>query len=361
MASGDIGSGDLARVARSTLVVMLIVGLAMLTVQFSFVFLLIFSAVLVATLIRAAGWPFRRVGMKDTPSVFLGLLLILVVLGLCGWLFGAQLTEQFTEVASQLPQAFEQARSLAEQVPFLNSFLSGTPDIQSMMGRAVSFAFGAVGAITNLVLVIVAAIYFALDPGLYTRGVEKLFPKSEGARVREALSASGQALNQWLIAQFATMLIVGFLIWGGLSMVGVPSAAALGVISGLTNFIPLIGPFIGAAPGILLALAQGSDAILWTIVVYVIAQQLEGNVLTPMIQKYAVSIPPAVLLFALAALGSLFGMIGVIVAAPLAVVIYVLITLLWVRDTLGHEADIAEIDAPPPPDSNAPEGSKQGH
>lgn len=355
-----MGSADMARVARSTLVILLIVGLALLTVQFSFVFLLIFSAVLVATLIRAAGAPFRRVGMGDMPSVFLGLFLILAVLAACGFLFGAQLTEQFTEVAQQLPTAFEQARSLVEQVPFLNSFLTGTPDIQSIMGRAVSFAFGAVGAVTNLVLVIVAAIYLALDPDLYMRGVEKLFPKSGGERVREALSASGQALNQWLIAQFATMLIVGTLIWVGLMIVGVPSAAALGVISGLTNFIPLIGPFIGAAPGVLLALVQGSDTILWTIVVYVIAQQLEGNVLTPMIQKYAVSIPPAVLLFALAALGSLFGMIGVVVAAPLAVVLYVLVTLLWVRDTLGHDADIAEIDAPAPADSNAPEAMKAG-
>lgn len=350
--------GDMARVARTTLVVLLIAGLALLTVQFAFVFMLIFSAVILAALIRAAGWPFRRVGAGDTLSVFLGLFLILAVLGGAGWLFGAQLSEQFTEVGQQLPEAFERARSLAGEVPFLSGFLSGTPDFQSIAGRALSFAFGAVGAITNFVLVVVAAMYLALEPGVYMRGVEKLFPKSEGRRVREALSASGQALNQWLIAQGLTMLIVGVLIWGGLSIVGVESAGALGVISGLTNFIPLVGPFIGAAPGVLLALSQGGDALLWTCVVYVVAQQLEGNVLTPMIQKYAVSIPPAVLLFALAALGSIFGFIGVIVAAPLAVVLYVLVTLLWVRDTLGHDAEVEGIDAPPPPDSNAPEAAK---
>lgn len=352
-----MGSDDMGRVARSTLVVMLVVGLALLAVQFSFVFLLIFSAVLVAVLIRAAGWPFRKLGVGDTPSVFLGLLLIVGVLAGCGYLFGSQVSEQFTEVSEQLPQAYNRLRGLIDQLPFAQNFLSGTPDIQSITSRALSFAFGAVGAVTNLVLVIVAAMYLAIEPGMYMRGVEKLFPKSEGARVREALSASGQALNQWLLAQFATMLIIGFLIWGGLTIVGVPSAAALGIISGLTNFIPLVGPFIGAAPGVLLALTQGSDALLWTVVVYLVAQQLEGNVLTPMIQKYAVSIPPAVLLFALAALGSIFGMIGVVVAAPLAVVLYVLVTLLWVRDTLGHHAEIEEIDAPPPPDSNAPEAT----
>ncbi|WP_315764074.1 AI-2E family transporter [Sphingomonas sp. Y38-1Y] len=345
----------IGEIARRTLVVLLIVGLALLTVQFAFVFMLIFSAVIVAALIRAAGWPFRKMGAGDSLSVFLGLFLILAVLGGAGWLFGAQLSEQFTEVGQQLPQAFERARSLANEVPFLRSFLSGTPDFQSIAGRALSFAFGAVGAITNFVLVIVAAMYLALEPGLYVRGVVKLFPKSKGSRVREALSASGQALNQWLVAQGLTMIIVGVLIWGGLSIVGVQSAGALGVISGLTNFIPLVGPFIGAAPGVLLALSQGGDALLWTCVVYVVAQQLEGNVLTPMIQKYAVSIPPAVLMFALAALGSMFGFIGVIIAAPLAVVLYVLVTLLWVRDTLGHDAEVQGIDAPPPPDSNAPE------
>lgn len=355
-----MGSSDMGRVARTTMVVMLVVGLALLTVQFSFTFLLIFSAVLVAVLIRAAGWPFRRMGASDTLSVFLGLLLILFVLGGCGYLFGSQVSEQFTQVSEQLPQAYDRVRALLNEVPFAQNFLSGTPDIQAISSRALSFAFGAVGAVTNLVLVIVAAMYLAIEPGAYMRGVEKLFPKSEGARVREALSASGQALNQWLLAQFATMLIVGFLIWGGLTIVGVPSALALGIISGLTNFIPLVGPFLGAAPGVLLALTQGSDAILWTVVVYVVAQQLEGNVLTPMIQKYAVSIPPAVLLFALAALGSMFGMIGVVIAAPLAVVLYVLVTLLWVRDTLGHKAEVEGIDAPPPADSNAPETSAHG-
>ncbi|MBB5697811.1 AI-2E family transporter [Sphingomonas yantingensis] len=346
---------NIGEIARRALVVMLVVGLCLLTVQFAFVFMLIFSAVLVAALIRAAGWPFRRMGASDTLSVFCGLFLILAVLGGAGWLFGAQLSEQFTEVGQQLPQAFEKARAMAAQVPFLQSFLSGTPDFQGVASRALSFAFGAVGAITNLVLVIVAAMYLALEPGIYMRGVEKLFPKEKGRQVREALSASGQALNKWLIAQGATMLIVGVLIWGGLSIVGVQSAGALGVISGLTNFIPLVGPFIGAAPGVLLGLSQGTDTLIWTCVVYLVAQQLEGNVLTPIIQKYAVSIPPAVLMFALAALGSMFGFIGVIVAAPLAVVLYVLVALLWVRDTLGHHAEIDGIEAPPPPDSNAPE------
>lgn len=344
---------DMTSVTRKTLVILLLIGLALLTVQFSSVFVLIFSAVLVAVLIRAAGWPFRKIGAPETLSVFLGLFLIVAVLGASGVLFGSQLSEQFTQIGAQLPGAFDQARQFLAQYPFLRGFMSGTPDIQSIMGRALTFAFGAVGAITNLVLVIVAAIYLALDPRLYMRGVELIFPKSQGPRVREALSASGQALNQWLLAQFVTMIIIGVLIWVGMTVAGVPSAAALGVISGLTNFIPLIGPFIGAAPGVLLGFAQGMDTVLWTIVVYVVAQQLEGNVLTPMIQKYAVSIPPAVLLFALAALGGLFGFIGVVVAAPLAVVLYVLISILWVRDTLGHGVDIDQIDVPPPGDNEA--------
>ncbi|TKD50741.1 AI-2E family transporter [Sphingomonas baiyangensis] len=326
-----------ARVAQTTLIVLLITGLALLTVQFAFVFMLIFSAILVAVLIRAAAIPFRRVGASDPVSVMLGLLLILTILGLTGWLFGAQLSEQFTEIAQQLPQAFETVRGYLQTIPFAQGLLSSTPDIQSIMTRAVSFAFGAVGAVTNLVLVIIAAIYLALDPKLYMRGTRLLFPKSQGPRVQEALEASGAALHRYMLAQFVTMIVVGGLVWIGLAIAGVPSAGALGVISGLTNFIPLVGPFIGAAPGVLLAFANSPDTALWAVLVYFIAQQFEGNVLTPMIQRYAVSIPPAVLLFALAALGGIFGFIGVIVSAPLACVLYVLVNILWVRDALGHD------------------------
>ncbi|WP_052134414.1 AI-2E family transporter [Sphingomonas sp. 37zxx] len=339
-----MGSSDQARVVRNTLIVLLLVGTAILLTQLSFVFLLIFAAILLATLIRSAALPFLRMGLPDTPATLLGLAAIIALLWLAGSLFGAQLGEQFTIVGSQLPDAIARAQQWAARIPLARSMLSNTPDIQNVAGRVLTFAFGAVGAVTNLVLVVIAAIYLALQPKLYADGVALLFPKDEGPRVSEALRASGLAMRKYLLAQFFTMAVVGILVGVGLTFVGVPSAAALGVIVGLANFVPLVGPFVGAVPGVLLAFAQGPETGLMATAVYMIAQQLEGNLLTPLVQRFAVSIPPALLLFALAGLGSLFGVLGVIVSAPLAVVLYTLVTMLWTRDALGHDVRVPGID-----------------
>jgi predicted PurR-regulated permease PerM len=328
---------DGARVARTTAIVLLVGGLALLTVVMADVFLLIFGAILIAALIRSAAIPFLRMGLPDSLSVLLGLAAIVLALVLAGWLFGATLGAQFAIVAGRLPGAAEQARAWIGQFPLMAPLLSTTPDVQAIMGQAMSVAFGALGALTNLVLVFIAAVYLALQPQLYARGIELLFPKDEGPRVRDALTTSGLAMRRYLLAQFVTMTAVGLVVGIGLAVLGVPSAAALGLIVGLANFIPLIGPFIGAVPGVLIAFAVDTQTGVWAALVYFVAQQLEGNVLTPLVQRYAVSIPPAVLLFSLAALGGLFGAIGVVLAAPLAVVVYTLTYTLWVRGALGHD------------------------
>ncbi len=333
-------SSDLDQTARKAAVVLLMAGLALLVVPLAPVLLLIFAAILVATLIRAAAVPFIRIGCPDSLAVLAGSLLIVLVLVACGWLFGSQIGGEFNQVAAQLPGAVDAARAWLATLPFGAALSSTTPDLQAAATRAFSFVFGAVGAITNLVLVLISAVYLALQPRIYVRGVTYVFPKAQAARIEEALGASGRALRNYLLGQLLTMTAVGVLVWIGLSIVGVPSAAALGLIIAIANFIPLIGPFIGAVPGLLLAFAQSPELGLAAAVVYFVAQQLEGNVLTPLVQRWAVSIPPALLLFALAGLGTLFGVMGLILAAPLAVVIFTLVTLLWTRDALGHDVPV---------------------
>lgn len=328
---------DLGIVVRRTLVILLMIGLAMLVYALSDVFLLIFAAVLLGVIIRAAGDPFRMVGVPETLAVLLGVVILVAVLGLSGWLFGSTLVDQFSIISAQLPSGIAAVRNWLSTQPFGQSVLSATPDLQAVAGRAVTFAFGAVGAIANFLLVLIGAIYLAMQPATYLNGVKLLFPKSQGERVEGALVASGTALRNYLLGQLVTMAAVGTMVGVGLALIGMPSAAALGLIVGLANFIPLIGPIIGAVPGLLLGLTQGPETALWTAIIYLVAQQLEGNVLTPIVQRQAVSIPPAVLIFAITGLGMLFGSVGVILAAPMAVVLFTLVRRLWIRETLGHE------------------------
>lgn len=329
-----------ADVARATLIVLLLVGLALLLAQVASVLLLLFAAILVAVLLRTIADQLEGTGLPDRSAVLVAVLLIALVLAGVGWLFGAQLGSEFNNVAERLPGSVGAARAWLERQPLGASLASASPDVQKFAERTLTIAFGAAGAIGNIILVLIGAIYLALDPRLYARGVTLLFPKSWTGRAEQALSASGRTLRKYLLAQLFTMTVVGTLVGLGLTLVGVESAAALGLIVGLCNFIPLLGPVIGAVPGLLLAFTAGGDTLLLAALVYLIAQQIEGNVITPIVQQRAVSIPPALLIFSLAGLGVIFGLAGVILSAPLAVVLYTLVAMLWSRDMLGHDVDI---------------------
>jgi predicted PurR-regulated permease PerM len=142
-------------------------------------------------------------------------------------------------------------------------------------------------------------------------------------------------LRLWLIGQAISMIVVGLATGIGLWLAGVPSAVALGVIAGLTEAVPYVGPIVGSIPGLLVALTVGPETAFWALVVYVIVQQLEGYALLPIIQRRMVSLPPALTLFWIMAAGLLFGALGVVFAAPILVVIYVLVKRLYVREALG--------------------------
>ncbi|UJB15414.1 AI-2E family transporter [Xanthomonas translucens] len=141
----------------------------------------------------------------------------------------------------------------------------------------------------------------------------------------EALSASGQVWRAWLGGQFLAMLVIGSLTGLGLWLLGVPVALGIGLLTALLDFIPIVGPIVAAVPAVLLGFTVSPQVALGALLVFVVLQQLEGHVLQPLIQARAVDLPPALLLFSLFGIGVLFGPMGVVLAAPLTVVLYVLV------------------------------------
>ena len=198
-----------ADIVRSTLIVLLLVGIALLLVKVTATLLLIFAAVLVAAVIRAFSDPMQARGMPETASVLLALLIIVGLLVGFGYLFGQSLSAQFDNLGSRLTESYEVVRDWISRLPFGSVIESATPDIQNLFGRAVNLAWGALGLVTNLVLVLVGGIYLALDPGMYARGFSKLFPKAKSGVVLSALSESGQALRRYLAAQLVTNRVWG--------------------------------------------------------------------------------------------------------------------------------------------------------
>jgi predicted PurR-regulated permease PerM len=133
-----------------------------------------------------------------------------------------------------------------------------------------------------------------------------------------------------------TMVVIGTLTGVGMWILGVPLALLLGVLAALLNFIPTFGPLLAFIPAALLSLTQGPSTFLYVCGLWLVAQNLEGHVLTPLIQRRTVELPPILTIVAQVIFATLFGVIGVVVAAPLTAVILVIVKMLYVQDVLGN-------------------------
>jgi len=190
------------------------------------------------------------------------------------------------------------------------------------------------GLIGHAVVIFFVGLYLAFDPDVYVRGVVRLFPINRRAEIKSALIASGDALRKWLIGQLGSMTVVGVLTGVGLAIAGVPLSLALGLVAGLLDFIPVIGPVVAIIPGIVLALSVDVHTAGWAAAVYIAVQQLENHVIVPLAQRWSVNLPPAVSVLSILTLGLLFGVPGVLFGMPLTVVLMVLIKRLYVEGAL---------------------------
>jgi predicted PurR-regulated permease PerM len=132
------------------------------------------------------------------------------------------------------------------------------------------------------------------------------------------------------------MVAVGVMTGIGLALLRVPLSLSLGLLAGLFEFVPVVGPIAAAVPGVLLAFAAGPQTAFYVLVLYVVVQQIESNILTPLIQRWAVELPPVIALLSIVACGLLFGPMGVIFATPMAVVVMAMVQHLYVEDTLEN-------------------------
>lgn len=335
------GAGADAAFVRRLLWVLLIVGLAWLVVELSGLLLLVFGAVLVAVIFNALADPIARITrLPERWALLVAVLLIFSVVGFSAWLFGAHVSAQFKELQDTLPRAWQTFEgwlgnsALGERL--LAAGRDWTPSGAGLVRNVSSLAAATAGALVNLLLVVVAGIYLAAQPRIYRTGALQLIPPQSRTAGRDAMAAAGRGLRQWLRAQLVGMVAIGVLTTAGLWLIGLPSALALGLLAGLAEFVPIVGPIIAAVPALLIALTVGTDTVVWTLILYLTIQQIEGNVIMPIVTRKAVELPPALALFSVVALGVLFGPLGVLFAAPLAVVLFVLVRELYVKRTLGE-------------------------
>lgn len=305
---------------------------AFLIWRLSDLLLLAFGAALLATLFRViADFIERHTPLPRKVAYGVSLLLVFAFVGAAAWLLGAQVSAQASALAERLPESFTALKSWLHERGWLSPLLDElTARTAGMATRIGSLALTGVDVAVAVLLVVFGGIYIGAEPRLYRDGVVALFPRHDRERVAQALDLTAYAMRRWLLSQFVDMVLVGALTGIGLSLAGVPSPLALGLLTGLAAFVPYVGAIVAGLVAVLVAFGERPELALWALGVYLAVQQIEGHLILPFVQRWAIALPPALALFAVVGMGYVLGPLGIVFATPLAVVLYVLIKELYV-------------------------------
>jgi predicted PurR-regulated permease PerM len=315
------------------------------------VVLLFFGAVLFAIVFHAGA----RLVMRLAPVGYgwaLAMSTTAMTVVLAGLLvfFGLGLEAQASQLMTQLPEAWDHLREVVGALPGgealdrLLDELNGPPSLQLLRyvrGYAASFGKG----LLDVLLIVVAGLYLAAQPRLYTGGAVRLLPEASRGAARRLLAESGAMLRRWFVAQLIAMVAIGVMFGVGLWALGVPAAGALGVFAGVAEFIPLIGPILAAVPVLLSAAGGGLDQFLGALALYVAIHAFESNLLQPLLLRGMTSIPPVLILFALVVSAIFFGLLGIMLAAPLTIVLMVVVRDLYLHERAPPFTDPGEAEA----------------
>lgn len=200
-----------------------------------------------------------------------------------------------------------------------------------------SFLSSTVAVVTGLFLILVLSIYIGANPGLYKKGMLYMIPPDSRPRASQVLTAIGMTLQRWLRAQLIAMAVIGVVTTIGLWALGIKGALALGLIAGLLEFIPMVGPLLSAIPAVAMGFLDSPQKALFVIFLYMGIQLLENHILIPIVMKEGVDLPPVLTIIGLAVMSIVFGFLGMLVAVPILAAILVAVKLLYVEDVMGDD------------------------
>jgi predicted PurR-regulated permease PerM len=316
-----INSGTIIRV-------ILLLALAYFLYQILDIILVVLAGVVIASAIEPAIRFFERHHIHRIPAVIgfyvIGALAVFTVV----YFFLPPIIEDLTNVISQAP---DYIRSMQLESTFLND--SGTLSVSELLsnlrGTALqggqdvfSFVSSIFGGILSFFLMLTLSFYLSIREGGIEQFVRLITPSAHEDYVSDLWHRSQRKIGLWLQGQFILMFLVGLLTYVGLTILGVPNALLLGILTGLFEIIPFVGPILAAIPVVgFAALTGGVSLALMSAGLFIIIQQLENNFLSPLVVNKVVGVPPIIVIIAVVIGGSLAGFMGILLAVPLAAVI----------------------------------------
>ena len=331
--------------ARTLLVALTLVMLALLTWQLRWVLLVLFGAVVLAVALDVLIEKLQKRTSWPRPlSLAVVLLVLLLVGGVVFQLLVPELITQVQQLGSLVPTAMEKLKSMLSSNPRLinleESFteLFSWERIQPLGSQLLGFAGGAANSLIQLLLMSLLAVLLALDPDSHRQMVIAVTPRPARQAMNELLTKCRMALGGWLTGMTISASTVFVLTWGGLALLKAPLALLSALLCGLLTFVPTIAPTAASLLPLALALTVSPVLMIQVLVLRLILQNLEAFLLTPLLLSRTVNLLPTVALMAQLSLGALLGLPGVLLALPLVVVLQVVMEQVVVEQIMDRWA-----------------------
>jgi predicted PurR-regulated permease PerM len=214
--------------------------------------------------------------------------------------------------------------------------LSGNTDLFS---RITGIFSTTLSFFSYTIIVFFVSLFLAAQPAVYRDSFLRLIPKDRRARIRETLSLVAHTLQLWLLTRFISVVVIGVLTTGGLLLMNIPLALSLGIVAAVAGFIPTFGPILALIPALLVAFTTTPAQFVGVLLLYLGIQLVDNYLITPAIQKEMLQLPPAYVIVMQLLFGIIAGPFGLILAAPLATALVIIVRLLYVEDVLGDRTD----------------------
>lgn len=348
------------------------------------IILTVFLGVLFAIAVSAGADRLQKFRIPRAIGAPLIVLAFLGLLGAFGTWVGPTVRQQTTELRIKLPEALDKLEQWVQgQGGGVIATVLGVPDADSVAraarngqrsaaqvqvvtekkpeglrerltgqlsgaGRYFLPVLGStLAVVAGLLLVLFVTIYVAVDPGLYQRGALRLLPPRNRERAGVVLGAIGGTLRKWLVTQLIAMIAIGVVTTGVLLALDVRAAIPLGILAGLLEFVPTLGPILSALPAIAMGFVDSPEKALFVTLAYVAIQFLENHILIPVLMKEGIDLAPALTIVVQAVMAIVFGFLGLLVAVPLLAMVVVCVRV----GLLHEEPDVMSKD---PSDQSGP-------
>jgi len=339
------------RVLLATGIAALVVLLLLFTWQALTVLLLVFAGVVLSVFLHWLAELFHGwLGVPHGLSLAMVFVAILVVGGLIGIVIVPLIVDQALLLQEQIPRSVAAIKDAIGRTPWGAELLDTATrpeewllkrfaETGEVMAQVAGIFSSALNALLAGLFILLIGVYLAAEPHTYTNGLLRLLPRPRRARAQEVMAELARTLRWWLAGQTLSMLILGTLTTLSLWLLDVPLALVLGLLTALMTFIPNLGPIIAGIPTLLVALTQGPMTALYVAILYVAIQAIEGNLITPVVHRNVVHLPPVLILSVQGILATMIGFLGVLLAMPLVACGMVLVRMLYVEDVLGDSMD----------------------